>query len=410
MTWHCQCDSAGACGVFGRTMTPLQHAVCRGERLTPEKCERMRQVWERLAATNQEVAMALSPAEFAELAGDADPTLIGNKVARFLKLHGVAPCEGCNGRRRWLNRLHRFCKSFVAAAPVHRPTWISTKALTDDVYKLAAKLPADLVGIVGVSRSGLLPASLLSMHLHLPMWILRQDRNPQQPDSPKGDIIPAGNGWRLHTRRATKGAVLLVDDTQMTGRSLALALPIAREWAAAASHRLLTAVVYQSPESKPKADLHVRELFSPHFLEWNLFNSCFIDEMAFDFDGIFCRDATAAEDDDGERYRKFLTTAEPVYLVRKEPVPLIVTGCLGKWRKQRQAWMQRHGIRAKRLVMGPWKTNAERAEPGAVSRFKAQHFAESGLEWFVESCPIQAREIVELSGKVVICPAAGKVF
>jgi orotate phosphoribosyltransferase len=387
----------------------MQHAVCRGERLTPEKCEAMRLVWKHLAAAKSEVAAALSPDEFEELAGDTDPSLVGNKVATFLKLWGVGPCIGCDNRRRWLNRLHRWCKSY-RTQPAQRPAWISTKALTDDVYKLAAKLPPDLVGIIGISRSGLLPASLLAMHLHLPLWILRQDRNAQQPDSPKGDIVPAGNGWRLHKRRATQGTIALVDDTQMTGRSLARALPLAQEWAVAQGQKLLSAVVYQSPESRPKADLYARALAGPHFLEWNLFNSCFLPKMAFDFDGVFCRDATAAEDDDGPRYRKFLSEAEPLYFARKEPVPLIVTACLEKWRQLRQAWMDQHGIRARRLVMGPWKSLAERNQPGIVSRFKAQHFAASGLEWFVESSPVQAREIAELTGLPVICPAAGKVF
>ena len=47
----------------------------------------------------------------------------------------------------------------------------------------------------------------------------------------------------------------------------------------------------------------------------------------------------------------------------------------------------------------------------AVSRFKAEHYSAAGdLTLFVESDERQAKEIAQLTGKPVVCPAVGKVF
>ena len=47
----------------------------------------------------------------------------------------------------------------------------------------------------------------------------------------------------------------------------------------------------------------------------------------------------------------------------------------------------------------------------AVSRYKAQNYSADGdLTLFIESDERQAREIAQLAGKAVLCPAAAKVF
>jgi hypothetical protein len=49
-------------------------------------------------------------------------------------------------------------------------------------------------------------------------------------------------------------------------------------------------------------------------------------------------------------------------------------------------------------------------DPLPIARYKAEHFAASGLAYFVESDPVQAAEIARLTKRPVICPAAGEVF
>lgn len=287
--------------------------------------------------------------------------------------------------------------------PDLRPEFVTTERLVSDTYKLVAKLPPDLAGIVGISRSGILPANLLCQHLHLPMWILRQDSSKAQPKEwGAGDVIACGNGWRLSDHRPKPGPVVVIDDTQMTGRSIRRARPITEAWAAERDVELLWAVVYQNPlvSPKDKAEIIARELPRPHFLEWNLFNGPHVERCAFDIDGILC-DEQPKREELGPHGRP------PLYPVRKKAMKLLVTGRHERHRASTLAWLAKWGMKCDRLEMLP---DGVEHGPGIVSAHKAAHFAASKLLWFVESCPIQAREIAKLTGKPVICPAAAKVY
>jgi uncharacterized HAD superfamily protein len=89
---------------------------------------------------------------------------------------------------------------------------------------------------------------------------------------------------------------------------------------------------------------------------------------------------------------------------------LIVTARLEKWRDLTEQWLARNRVRVRELVMGPWKDLEHRSRPGQVAQFKAQEYAQRTASLFVESDPGQAETITGISGKPVICPAAGKVF
>lgn len=38
--------------------------------------------------------------------GEADATLLGNRIAKLTTVLGIPPCGDCNGRRDWVNRAH----------------------------------------------------------------------------------------------------------------------------------------------------------------------------------------------------------------------------------------------------------------------------------------------------------------
>lgn len=381
----CQCPAAGYCETLKRHMNERTHAICRRESptLTAEQCDVYRRNWWHLA-TNEPLPVVLTPAERQELTQglDDDSTLFGNRIAEFTKLFGVPTCGGCEARRQWINKAHAWLRGTLPAPPPVRPVFISTAQAAEDALRLVHQLPSDVSGIIGVARSGLFPASLIAMHLHLPLWILRQDLK---------DIVPAGHGWRLASSKK-RGRMLVVDDTVMTGTSLLKSRAIVENHLEAPP---LWAVLYRNPTASRKAvcDFFARELTEPHFLEWNLFNSSYLPQMAFDFDGVLCNDGVPL----------------PRYLPRKQPIPLIVTGRPESERQASLDWLAHWGLKVKKLIMWPHSLEA-RNEPGAVSRYKAEHFLQSGLAYFVESCPRQAAEIAALAQKPVVCPAARKVF
>jgi orotate phosphoribosyltransferase len=329
---------------------------------------------------------------------------IGDVIAKVTSAVGIKPCGGCKGRQRTLNRLFPFAWN-KAANPV--PEFVTTARLMEDTKRLATMLPADTTRIVGVARSGLCAATMVAMIRHLPLDIARQS---------KGDVIEGGNGWRLTQAagQAGPGTVVVIDDTAMTGNSIKQVLPVVKRHYPNASTK--SAVVYCNPQAKVKPDLFARPLPWPHLLEWNVFNSVLSPSTATDFDGILCRDCLPAEDDDGPRYLNFLRTASPLYPMRKVAIPLIVTARLEKYRAETVAWLERHGMRAEKIIMGPWADNRERARVD-IGAWKGEHFAKwskgrGGIKplLFVESEERQAKRAAQISGGLVVCPAAGRCF
>jgi orotate phosphoribosyltransferase len=332
-------------------------------------------------------------------------------IARYCQHQEVPACNRCGDRKppeetqprqRYRRRGHH------PLTPQHgTPRFISTAQLMDDTKRLATMLPSDTAKIVGVARSGLCPATMVAMLLHLPLEIVREST---------GDIIDAGNGWRIEKQTDGKGrVVVVVDDNVMTGNSLKKIKPIVQQQYPDA----IFATVYVNPEAHTHPDLFVSHLKWPSILEWNMFNSVMsMKSLAVDFDGILCEDCPPGSDDDGPKYLDFLRNTKPLYPMRKDPIPLIVTARLEKYRAETEVWLARHGMRAGRLIMGPWGSLAERyKDPNAVADFKARHFAEFMRErhrmrpvMFVESEERQAMRIAEVSHGIVICPAAGRCY
>lgn len=274
-----------------------------------------------------------------------------------------------------------------------RLTWVSTAQLVADSIALAGLAPADCSGVVGVPRSGMLPASVIAMHLHLPL----------------GEIDAAGRvRWLHHGTRGgggllkpAPGPVLVVDDTVHAGG----ATRRARQQLAGVN--AVYSAVYARPEAVGVLDLYARPLPSPHLLEWNYPNNGRVG-------GLVCEPAhyghAAATDLDGVLIHDDLSGGPvgSLYLApRLYPVKLIVTGRHERHRAATEADLRRVGVRFERLVMLPDHTPLATETAAA---HKARHFKESRFGFFLESCPDQARLIFEAAKKPVICPRAGKVF
>ena len=130
----------------------------------------------------------------------------------------------------------------------------------------------------------------------------------------------------------------------------------------------------------------------------------------WDMDGVICEECPIAADDDGPAYLEFLQNARPFFPPRPHTIPLIVTARMETYRPQTEAWLRRHGVKWDRLVMGHWSSLDERNGTYNAGEYKGRPYLESGLDLFIESCPIQSKQIHEYTGKRVICPTTGEVF
>ena len=269
----------------------------------------------------------------------------------------------------------------------------SLSDLTKDVHDWIPKIEERYDCVVGIPRSGMLVANILALKLSLPLADLDGFLEGRMLGLGKRfqNIIP---GDFLKERRK----VLIVDDSISSGAAMRLA----KEKIAAANpiHDMTFAAVYVTPKGKKLCDLFVEEIPNPRRFEWNIMSSVDILYYCFDLDGVLCLDPTNEENDDGERYRKFILNAKPLYIPSDE-IGTIVTSRLEKFRPETEAWLNAQGVLYKELHMLDLPSNKERIRTKAAPEFKAEVFKKSKADLFIESDHNQAVVIAELTGKFV---------
>lgn len=275
-----------------------------------------------------------------------------------------------------------------------RIEYLTLRQLSLDVQTLVGRLPPDVGAVVGVPRSGMIPASQLACLLHVPLLAFSAD-----------GLSDPGHGYRLNPKRIPPGRLLVVDDTIQTGYSIRQAK---KRWRSARLPDALWCAMYVSPRQVREVDYLARELRAPHYLEWNWPNSMLLPKIAMDFDGVLCRDLAAGADRDDAQYHSAIAEALPLYLPRRESVPLVVTARTEAMREVTEAWLARWGVRVANLVMWPGSRDSRNAN--AVAGWKAEHYAASPCHLFVESDRQLAQKIHAATGKPVLCPASETIY
>ncbi len=268
--------------------------------------------------------------------------------------------------------------------------------LEADVISLMPRLPRDLDLVVAVPRSGLVPASMIALHMNLPITDLQGLYD--------GRILGSGHRkLRRQTADVTDRAlnVLIVDDSVGTGDQMReIRAELDRR---ALPHRIQVAVIYATPVGAPLVDFYSKPVTTlRHFFAWNVMHHNAISTWCVDIDGVLCRDCTEAEDDEADRYAQFLQTAEPLYLPTSR-IGWLVTGRLERHRSATEAWLQRHNISYDNLVMHPASTNADRKASGGGGAFKGAFYRTVDAGLFIESNQWEADQIARLTGKAVLC-------
>ena len=274
--------------------------------------------------------------------------------------------------------------------------------LSEDIKRGLGKLQAgnfDLV--VGIPRSGMVPAYIIGLYLNLGVTSLE--------GLLANEAIKRGS-----TRKArvdiefTQDAqrILLVDDSISSGDSLRSTLA---KLPPALRQRITTLAIYSSKPERSDVDLFLEYVPEPRVFEWNVFHRSLLGRSCVDIDGVLCRDPTAAENDDGERYIEFLLNAEPLILPSYK-IHSLVTNRLSKYRSHTEEWMARHGVEYANLIMVDLPSAAERQRLGVHSTHKAKYYRESGLDFFIESDVRQAKAIAQITKKSVYCVETTQVY
>ena len=267
--------------------------------------------------------------------------------------------------------------------------------LNSCIVKNLELVPGDVDLIVGLPRSGMLPATLLALHLNLPMtdW----------ESFLKGHIMPVGR-TRQNDKQVTDISqcrkVFVIDDTISTGKTIKKA----REQALIShlNQEIIWASVYAIPGAEKKVDCYFETCPLPQIFEWNLLHQAELKNCCVDIDGVLCRNPTAVEDDDGPAYVHFLQSVPPK-IVPNELVGYLVTARLEKYRHETETWLRKHGVNYKKLIMMDLPDKEARTAAGSHAIYKADIYKKTNTHLFIESNSKQAIEISSRTNKPVYC-------
>ena len=251
-------------------------------------------------------------------------------------------------------------------------------------------LPHDFDLIVGIPRSGMLPASLLALYLHTPITDIDSFVN--------GHIYSLGARSEGINVSAIK-KVLVVDDSVSSGTEMNKSKELMSNLP---DISIKYAAVYVIPGMEHSVDYVFEVLALPRLFQWNILNHIILKKSCMDIDGVLCVDPTDEQNDDGPRYLDFIRNAIPLY-IPKVLIGTLVTSRLEKYRAATEEWLEKNGVKYCKLVMMEQMTREERMQGNYHAIHKAKEFRHSRYNLFVESSLQQSIYINQLAKKPVLC-------
>jgi hypoxanthine phosphoribosyltransferase len=246
------------------------------------------------------------------------------------------------------------------------------------VQSIESKIPNEFDCLVGIPRAGLLFANILASLYGRPLA------------TPEGFV--RGEVWYAGECIIPKyfKKVLVIEDSLFTGKQLKLAVEKLKDFKP--EMEVKTASLFK----KTGHDVAVDYVLVQHDCwtigEWNLLTSLgFMGRLGVDLDGVLGEDCPTNVDDDGVQYCDWLSRAKPLFIPQFK-VEAVITSRLEKYRPETEAWLRRHGVRYKVLIMLDLPSIKERTF-NIVVRHKANAIRHADLEWYWESNWKEAEQI-----------------
>lgn len=265
--------------------------------------------------------------------------------------------------------------------------------LNNIILKRLHIIPRDFDLVVGVPRSGMLPANLLALYLNRPYTDIDSFVN--------GHIYKAGARSQFFTSNTLK-KVLIVDDSVASGSALQECKEKLRHLSD--KFDIKYCVVYAAPGKEKLVDYYFETVGLPRYFQWNILNHTTLEKACFDIDGVLCADPLPEQNDDGEKYIDFILNAPPLF-IPGSTIGTIVTSRLEKYRTHTETWLKANHIKYNELVMLDLPDMAARQKANNHGQHKAKAYMAKPYVLFVESELQQAIEINRISKKPVLCTA-----
>ncbi|WP_295073180.1 phosphoribosyltransferase family protein, partial [uncultured Fibrobacter sp.] len=210
------------------------------------------------------------------------------------------------------------------------------KAILQSLHKFSH----DVDLIVGVPRSGMLPANLLALYLNKPYTDIDSFIDGRTYGcGDRGNFINNSNEKKI----------IVIDDSVCTGKALTKVKSKITKANLGSKYNFTYSAVFATKESKDKVDIFCEIVELPRFFQWNLFHHPFFLANAFcDIDGVLCPNPPI--DDDGEQYINYIKNAPKLYTPTVE-IDTLISCRLEKYRTITEEWLKQNGIKYKHLIL-----------------------------------------------------------
>lgn len=286
--------------------------------------------------------------------------------------------------------------------------FITLADMASTIRRNLHRIPHDIDFVIGIPRSGIIAASIITEFLNVPLIDL---------DSFVFGASPTG-GRRLRYRSESGRdvqRVLVVDDTIYNGTANKGARQKLQPFEG--KYEFIYLAVYQEGRCDD-IDIALEDVrrFTNGFTqivlyEWNILqhHEDVMGRFLFDMDGVFCVDPP--DERDTAAYIKYIKDATPLFLPTAT-IGEIVTFRLEANRGITRDWLAGHGIKYRTLTMFPAQTWDERHKSGiSPARFKSDIYRmRLNARLFIESEEWQAKEIFRLTRRPVYCVTTNELY
>lgn len=243
-------------------------------------------------------------------------------------------------------------------------------------------LPFGFQAVLGVSRSGLIPATILANRLHLPLLIIRPQDN---------QILDAGHGRRLisdtiSASELRKMRCLIIDDSTAGGSSAAMVREVLKKHQIRPENYIFLAI-YGSEFAVSAVDAIGCRYELPHYFSWNYLNSQYMQHSCLVAEGILLDEHNRLVDYPRDHIVPKLLVTKPE---SQEIISLL---------------LETERMRTNKLEIAPFDLT-----PDELLGWKLEQAKTAQAIYYVDADPVAAIVVSEQTPLTVICPTLRQIL
>lgn len=283
-----------------------------------------------------------------------------------------------------------------------------TTDIRGNLYKIQEKAKnGAFCGVIGVPRSGMVPAGIISEYLNIGLCSLNEFLEHQLES-----FLNHGKRF-LNNINSEKKRILVVEDTCFSGHSL-METKNKLEQFKDKYEFVFMSVYLEGKCAYYFPDLYLRDIrndigfFSGIVLyEWNILHHHYQENVIYDLDGVIVLDPP--DERDTESYVKYIYNPIPLFIPSTECELSICTYRLRIYYDITVKSLKKIGLKSPKIYM----YNADKYEDRKTPPYEYKSIVycnDESKKLFVESDDFQARKIYEITKKPVYCVSTNKMY